>query len=103
MATFFADVLTHLATHANSLNEKVLSHVLRMSALEARKTKLTAPLPVLGVWDWDLTNDLAYLDPTCAQMFGVEANKGVSSAAWLPAIHPDDVALVGEEIQKTFK
>jgi PAS domain-containing protein len=98
-----SDVLKHLADHASSLNEKVLSHILRMGVLEADKSSVPAPVPILGVWDWDLTNDLAYLDPICAEMFGVEPKTGVPSSAWIKAIHPDDIPLVSNEIQKTMK
>src|ERR1700753_1707734 len=98
----FSDVSPTLAPYAASLNEKVLSHLLQVGALEARNAHLSAPLPILGVWDWDITSDRAYLDTTCARMFGVEPNKGVASSAWMPAIHPEDIHSVTEQLQKTF-
>ena len=103
MTKLLSDVLAYLAEHAASLNENVLSHLLRMGSLEARLSDLPAPLPVLGVWDWDLLNDLAYLDPTCARMFGVEPKKGVPTSAWMSAIHPADVQMVTDKIGQTMK
>jgi PAS domain-containing protein len=103
MTKSLSDTLRHLADHAASLNEKVLYHILKMGVIEARNKGMPAPLPVLGIWDWDLTSDLAYLDPTCASMFGVAPRKGVPSSAWMSAIHPDDVHSVSDEIRKTLK
>src|ERR1700743_439172 len=103
MTKSLSDLLMHLADYASSFNEQVLSHLFKMGALEARRSDIPAPLTVLGVWDWDLPNDLAYLDPTCARMFGVEPKKGLPTSAWVGAIHPADVEMVFEEIGKTMK
>jgi PAS domain-containing protein len=103
MTKSFSDLLAQLANHAASLNDNLLAHILRMAVLEATKSGAPAPQALIGVWDWDLTNDLAYLDPACAQMFGVKPRKGVPSSIWMKAIHPDDASRVSEEIRKMLK
>jgi PAS domain-containing protein len=103
MTKSFSDLLAHLANHAASLDENMLSHILNMGVIEATRSGAPAPQALVGVWDWDLTTDQAYLDPPCAEMFGVQPRKGVPSSIWMKAIHPDDVALVSREIAKTLQ
>jgi PAS domain-containing protein len=103
MTKSLSDVLSRLANHAASFNENVLSHLLRMGSLEASLSEVPAPNPVLGIWDWDLQNDLAYLDPTCARLFGVEPKKGVRASDWMSAIHPADLRLVTTRIGNVMK
>src|ERR1700748_3316858 len=98
MTNSLARVLLQLADHAAVLNESFLAHLLRTTSLEASLSKLPAPRPVIGLWDWDLPNDLAYLDPTCARLFGVEPNKGLPSTSWISAIHPADRGIVADAI-----
>ncbi len=54
----------------------------------------------LGTWEWDVVQDRVYGNAVLARLFGItpeEANGG-PIAAYLRAVHPDDVARVGATI-----
>lgn len=107
------DLCNELAGLAKDSDHELLSYLLRMAAAEAYERGAVAIIqggfsfkPALGIWDWDVGNDRNYTDATCADLFGVgpkAAAKGVRNATFLKAIHPDDVAMLNNEIQKVIR
>lgn len=107
------DLCSELAIHAKDSDHDLLSYLLRMAAAEAYERGAVADIqsslpfkPALGIWDWDVGNDRNYTDAICADLFGVDpkaAAKGVRNATFLKAIHPDDIAMLNDEIQKVIK
>jgi PAS domain S-box-containing protein len=60
---------------------------------------------IIGAWFWDLPNERVTGDEGFARTFGLtpEAlNAGVPFSALMPAIHPDDLPLLTEAIEKTM-
>lgn len=106
------EICRELARTASEADDEVLAQLLRMAAVRAAASQLSHPeasLPIVnqlvGVWDWDVTNDLVYTDGRFARMFGVpaeEAAKGMPLQIWLDAIHPDDVDAVAADIERAL-
>src|ERR1700761_7445197 len=103
MTKSLSDLLSVLADHAASFNEHALSHILRVGSLEAKTAGVPTPLHVLGIWDWDVPNNLSHLDPTCARLYGVEAGRSITPNVWIDAIHPADRKLVTERVAEAVK
>ena len=103
MTKSLSDLLSVLADHAASFNEHALTHILRIGFLEAKTAGVPAPMPVLGIWDWDVPNNLSHLDQTCARLYGVEPGKTITPKVWLEAIHPADRQMVTERVAQATK
>ena len=70
---------------------------IRITRLETRATLAMRRSGTVGVFDVDLSEDIAVADAICAGMHGVDpqvAEKGVLSEAFFAGIHPDDVARI---------
>lgn len=73
-------------------------------ALARAQERLTQALNasgMVGVFDWDVRNDLFYSDAHFAEMFSVDPEKGEKGAPladYLAGIHPEDVERVGEAV-----
>ena len=96
-----------IARAAEDQDQQLLGHLLRVAALEAAERAVTFEafqLPIskfakgadriIGMWDWDVTNNLNYLDPRCAEYFNVDpalAEKGLPNETYGQAVHPDDI------------
>jgi PAS domain-containing protein len=101
MGRTLADLFAEIASRANSFDEPVLAHLCRMAAVESRRTVIpwdeeTKPDSV-GIFDWDVANDINHLDPIGAEFFGVDAAKagrGLPNHRYIGAIHPDDMCSV---------
>lgn len=112
MSNTLAALFDEIASRANSFDEPVLAHLCRMAAIESRKTVIpwaaqsqinTGPV---GLFDWDIANDINRLDPAGAEFFGVapqKAAKGLPNGSYLHAIHPDDVETVGTFLHDCMK
>jgi len=58
----------------------------------------------VGVWDWDIPNNVLVWDDVMYQLYGVqEADFGGAYEAWSVAIHPEDKAGTEEEIQAALR
>lgn len=59
---------------------------------------------VVGVWDWDIANDVFTWDPVMVGLSGprVEEFQGTLKA-WEQAVHPDDKAFVMQELQAALR
>ena len=56
---------------------------------------------LIGVWNWDIRNDLVHADRRFAELFSVNprrAMRGAPIARFMQAIHPDDRDMVAERI-----
>jgi PAS domain-containing protein len=98
MARSLSELFAEIAQQASYFSEPVLAHLCRMAALEAGKTAVPfsrKEQKIIGIWDWDVPNDLNHMDPNCALAFGAtpeQGRKGMPNDIFLTAIHPDDLA-----------
>lgn len=59
---------------------------------------------VVGVWDWDISNDVLTWDPVMYRLYGVRPGESQGTRdAWKRAIHPDDRAFVTQEVQAALR
>jgi PAS domain S-box-containing protein len=57
----------------------------------------------IGIWDWDLENDIWYASPIYYTMLGYEPETGPSDRTiWLNRIHPEDREMVREKIDNVL-
>jgi PAS domain-containing protein len=92
-----SELFAKIAEQASYFNEPVLTHLCRMAALEASNTAV--PLcykeeTIVGIWDWDVANDVNHMDPDCAVAFGITPHQGrvgVPNDVLLGAVHPEDL------------
>jgi PAS domain-containing protein len=95
------DLCLEIAEFAKSRDYRTLDYLLRMAAVEAYD-QTSDPLhsdhpgnnELIGFWDWDVSHNLAYVDPPAAKLFDVRSRastKGLPLEEYIKAIHPDDV------------
>jgi PAS domain-containing protein len=92
-----SELFAEIARQASHFDEPVLAYLCRMAALEASKTNV--PLAqreqkIIGIWDWDVPNDLNHMDANCAAAFGAnpeQGRRGMPNDTFLKAIHPHDL------------
>lgn len=59
---------------------------------------------VVGVWDWDMTNDVLTWDPVMFRLCGLRAEEFQGTFKdWGRAVHPDDKAFVMQEVQAALQ
>ena len=58
----------------------------------------------IGLYEWNLSTDIAYWSPEAYELFGVECATPATSKLWLQCVHPDDrarcvrsMAAIGDE------
>lgn len=68
-----------------------VSNALRDSEQRLRMAQEGAQV---GIWDWDIANDLCYWSPECVRLYGLEPGVLRSNADWLARVHPDDQPLI---------
>ncbi|KAA0075375.1 hypothetical protein CIW50_15100 [Tardiphaga sp. P9-11] len=104
------DACLDIASFARERKHEFLSYILRLAAAEAYKTtadedafelpmprRLAAKELIVGIWDWDISNDRSYLDTGSANFFNIDptvAARGLPCMECLAAVHPDDIARV---------
>jgi PAS domain-containing protein len=103
------DVCLDIASYARERKHEFLSYILRLAAAEAYKSaddeRFDLAIPqkfvpaelIVGIWDWDVSNDRTYGDASCAELFSIDparAARGLAINTYLDAIHPDDIAYV---------
>lgn len=110
MRSKLADLFNAIAANATTFAEPILAHLCRMAAIEAENTTVpwnpTPRLGIVGIWDWDVTNDLNRVDPAGAHLLGVvpsRAGKGLPNSHYLAAIHPEDVDAISRSLGKSMK
>lgn len=60
----------------------------------------------IGLWDWDVPNNLVFGNETASTMFGLralDAARGLPLRVWIDRIHPDDFNRVNAEIARTVR
>ena len=95
------DLCLEIAEFAKDRDYRTLDYLMRMAAAEAydrTSEPLTTQCPgkgeLVGMWDWDVTNDKAYVDPPAARLFDVNPKASVTGLPledYMKAIHPHDV------------
>lgn len=104
------DMCTDIARYAASRNHEFLAHLLRIAAVEADANAPgeTYAVPaiaskdlVIGLWDWDVPNNIRRLDETGASLFGYGKRAQFSEQDLVARIHPDDVAEWRRKVLKT--
>lgn len=104
------DLCLEIAEFAKDRDYRTLDYLLRMAAEEAYdQTSETLPShrsgknELIGLWDWDVTQNLAYVDPPAAQLFDVNSKdsvRGLPVETYIAAIHPDDVQSFAKELHR---
>jgi PAS domain S-box-containing protein len=104
------DMCADIARYAASRDHEFLAHLLRVAALEAEASAPgeSYPLPaiapkdlVIGLWDWDVPNNIRRLDETGASLFGYIKRACFSEHDLVAKIHPDDVAEWRRKVLRT--
>ena len=53
----------------------------------------------MGIWDWDLEQDVMFWDAWMYRLYGLENSDGPCTYdAWMSSVHPDDRALAGQAV-----
>jgi PAS domain-containing protein len=103
------ELFAEIAAQATLFAEPILAHLCRLAALEVmgKSIPVRRERPKLvGIWDWDIANDLNHLDPHCAELFGVDSErgaKGVPRKSYIDAVHPDDLTRINQKLGKALK
>jgi len=85
--------------------DRILADRLRSETNERLELALSAGRGV-GTWDWDVITDRVVADERFAELYGVDpalAREGAPLAAFFTAMHPEDAARVGDEVQRTLQ
>ncbi len=105
LAAAFNDMTEQLQSSSAELeqnNSLLQQSEERLKVSEAR-LRLTLEAAQIAVWDWDVSNDRFYPSPIYYTMLGYEAREGQGDRQeWLQRLHPDDVAMVQENIQQVL-
>ena len=109
MRSKLVDLFDDIAASATAFAEPVLAHLCRMAAIEAEHASVPwdrpSKLHIVGIWDWDITNDLNRVDPAGAHLLGVipsHASKGLPNSHYLKAVHPDDIDAISRSLGKSM-
>lgn len=66
--------------------------------------KVASMAGMVGVWDWDITNDVLTWDPVMIALSGPRPEELPGSLkSWDRTIHPDDKAFVRQEVQAALR
>lgn len=105
------DLCLEIAEFAKDRDYRTLDYLMRMAAAEAYDQTAdsfyqfhSGKDELVGMWDWDVSNNRVYIDPPGATLFNVDtkaAGTGVALEEYTKSIHPDDVAHVSKAIYAT--
>ncbi|UDL96484.1 PAS domain S-box protein [Lichenihabitans sp. PAMC28606] len=93
----------HLSTGFAQVDEARALRNMRQS--EERLQLALHASETIGIWDWDVANDLCYADPRFARLFSVDpaaAAAGLPVADYAPGIFPDDRVWIGIAVRKAL-
>lgn len=66
--------------------------------------QLAATAAGIGIWDWDVTNNVLIWDDTMHALYGTSPNGfGNAYEAWRSAVHPDDLAMAEGSINSALQ
>ncbi len=108
------DLCLEIAEFAKDRDLRTLDYLLRMAAEEAyNKTSETLNTDppsrkgqLIGLWDWDVTSNLSYVDPPAAKVFDVDPKasvRGLPIESYIKAVHPDDVKPFSEALYRVAR
>jgi PAS domain-containing protein len=109
MARSLSELFAEIAERASYFSEPVLAYLCRMASLEARQSNvplLHQDRKLIGIWDWDVPNDLNHMDPSCAIAFGAtpaQGRNGLPNDVFLRAVHPQDLTSLMAAIGASLK
>jgi PAS domain-containing protein len=109
MADDLEGLFAEISARATLFDEPILAHLCRLAALEAAGKLIPVRQgrqKLIGIWDWDIANDLNHLDPNCAELFGIEpakAAKGVPRQSYIDSVHAGDLIEVNQKLRKALK
>lgn len=66
------------------------------------RLKLATKTAQIGIWEWDLAEDLITLDDSLCKIYGLN-EKVISSSTWLTSVHPEERNVVRKDLEKTIK
>lgn len=84
-----------------------LSMWLKLAASDARMHDLETEMrdeSSIGIWDWDITNNLDHANPTTAFFFGIapeKAARGLPVEDYIKAVYEDDVPHFVNELKRS--
>ena len=87
---------------AIAVNRDITERKKTSLALQESQERLALATEVgqIGVWDWDVQNDVLIWDDATYQHFGIKADEFIgSSGAWTKAVHPDDLTHTERHLQ----
>ena len=80
---------------------KNIENELRISE---ERLRITLDATNIGIWDWDLVNDVWYASPIYYSMLGYKPNPEEGDRnTWLIRIHPEDRSMVEKKIKQVLK
>ncbi len=66
----------------------------------SNRLQLAIDATSIGIWDWDVTNNVTVWDKEMYRIYNVDANdQRAISEAWESTIHPDDLERVNRQLQ----
>ena len=92
-------------TGALSTARDITEHTRAEEALQESEERLRITLEVtkIGIWDWNIKNDIWHASPMFYSMLGYEPVSGPSDReVWLQRVHPDEREAVAGKIKKVI-
>ncbi len=97
-ATFLSDKL--IVTFNDITARKRAEEVLKRNE---ERLRITLEATKIGIWEWDLKNNLMYASPTMYSMSGCKPDEKVKDQdIWLDRIHPEDRRMVEDKTKSAF-
>lgn len=56
----------------------------------------------LGLWDWDIENDLVWFTEECRSLYGIPSHSSLTYQGFLQYLHPDDRVSTHDAIQRAL-
>lgn len=93
--------LTELRGTLTDINTRKLNE--QKLAENENRLRLALDSAALGMWDWDLVNDILTLDDSLYEMYGIErSNFTRVFEAWSDTIHPEDIEEAQNKINESI-
>lgn len=85
------------------LSEKLLSQVRTSLEESQRRLVLATAAGGVGIWDWDVMNDILTWDDQMSALYGIDKSQFTGTyEAWQNGLHPDDRAAAGEVMREAL-
>jgi PAS domain-containing protein len=100
MKLLLSDICADIARYAAESNREFLAYLLRIASVEAATNApdksfsfpgIRPEEMAVGLWDWDVPNNIRHLDDTSAGFFGYAGGSHLAERQLTERIHPDDV------------